>query len=379
VAGARDLNATFAEWTIDAGWRLQRDAAALVRDLFGGTPDIGRGAMRLLLRTAEESAAGAAFLATTDEARAAWLELRNKVETFRAFEHVDALLGVRVDEHGLADLVSRAARLPPPLSVWAAEGVAYHTSAAQCRRSATLDFLDGADTVPSWSWVPLHAGMGAAVAAHVLDAVRDDPSDAHLDDAIADFFDLCARNADPGHIDVALEALGFTARAMFGELLPRLERLVRAKYPALTPLVRHGAGRAVYFAPSSALPLADTRRRTLDELVDTPATDLERTNTIAGFAWAATLVNLRHPAVLEPLASEAARLAVVAPFARGIHDALAVWRRCAPGDLALARFETHVPADPRRREPWARLISAATPRHVVEAGELFQVPANGAR
>jgi hypothetical protein len=360
---------------VRAGWRLQRDTADVLRSALGGAPDVGRRAMRLLLATAEESAAGAALIAGDGDVRGVWVELRNKVEAFRAFEHADALLRAPINGHSLADLVRRAARLPSPLSVWAAEGLGYHAAACSSDAAPRNLLLDRDETLPSWALIPLHAGMGSALAARALDAVPADR--ASVEAAIERFDALCAANAEPGYRDVAFEALGFVVRGMFEDMLPQVDQVVGNMRPDARRLVWHGVGRAVYFAPTSALPLLATRRRALQDMVIAPRRDSDRANAIAGFAWAATLVNLRDPDALESFAVHAERLEVEEPFARGIHDALDVWCQCAPGDEALAAFRAHEPRAPDRREAWTRLMAAAGPRAVHEAGELFQVPDPG--
>ena len=368
---------TVSNWMLRAGWRLQRDTADVLRSALAGAPDVGRRAMRLLLATAEESADGAALLSSDRDMRGVWLELRNKVEAFRAFEHVDILLGAAVNDHSLEELVRRAARLPPPSSVWAAEGLGYHVTAASLRSGPPGNLLAGCDRVlPSWSLIPLHAGMGSALAACVLE--EGVAQRAPLDEAMARFARWCGANAQPGYADIAIEALGFVGRGMYEDTVPQLDRLVRAVRPDMSRLLWHGIGRAAYFAPSAALPLADTRRRSLQDLVTAARQDSDRMNAIAGFAWATTLVNLRDLEVLESCAVDAMRLGLEVPFARGIHDALEVWRRCAPGDESLSAFRSHAPVAPDRREAWRRLMRAAAPRAVRSAGELFQVRDDGA-
>ena len=365
------------DWMLRAGWRLQRDTADVLRSAIAGAPDVGRCAMRLLLTTAEESADGAALFAADRETRDAWVELRNKVEAFRAFEHVDALLGVSVDAHPLEDLVHRAAHLGPPESVWAAEGLGYHVSTGRLRDARSRSLLAGArSALPSWSLIPLHAGMGSALADDLMGQAGANGT--HLGDAVARFADWCAANTEPAYCDIVVEALGFVIRGMFEDMLPQVDRAVRAARPDATGLIWHGIGRAAYFAPSAALPLADTRRRILQELLTTPRDDAGRTNAVAGFAWAATLVNLRDLEVLESCAIDAAGLGIQEPFARGIHDAMEVWRRCAPGDESLAAFVSHEPAMSDRRETWRQVMRAAAPRAVRLAGELFQVRHEGA-
>jgi hypothetical protein len=336
--------------------------------------------MRLLLTTAEESAAGAALLAGDGETRGTWLELRNKVEAFRAFEHADALLGARLGAESLGDLVRRAGSLGSPLSVWVAEGVGYHVTSEVCSGPVLpRQFLvSRCGTLPPWSLISLHAGMGSAIAAHVLEQLRDDSTAAACSDAVGAFESLCVANADPEHLEVALEALGFVARSMFSELLPSLTACVRSSRPMLVPLMWHGIGRAIYFAPTSALPLAGIRRRALEDVLTT-SHGIERVNTIAGFAWAATLVNLRDPVVLEPFLVEAVRRGIGEAFARGVHDALDAWTRCEHGDGAPVTFAAHRPRADHERAMWTQWLRATPARSARRAGDLFHVSTSGAR
>jgi len=88
----------------------------------------------------------------------------------------------------------------------------------------------------------------------------------------------------------------------------------------------------------------------------------ERANAVAGFAWAATLLNLDDAIVLESLAGDARRLGISDAFTRGSDDAVEIWSRCAPGDQTLARFSGRR-SDARRR---------------LAAGTLFQIGPEGA-
>ncbi len=364
---------TLAEWSLRAGWRLHQDATDVVRTALCGDAALGRQTVRLLLTTMEESAAGAAMLATDDSTRSVWTEFHNKVEAFRAFEHVDALLGVPVNGGRVTELLHRAGALPPPLSVWAAEGIGYHATAIDCRRRG-WDQQPWArrDVAPDWAQIPFHAGMGSALAMDTLERAVTNPTPGAIASAVARVEELCLVLSADGWHDVALEALGFTLQGLFGELAADVIRWVRTAKPSLAGLVGHGVGRALYFSPTSALPLAHTRRRVLDELFTCRRPADERANMIAGFAWAATLVNLRDPFVLEPYAEDAVRLGVEGEFARGIHDALAVWLSCAPGDPKTVAFLTHLPRSAVSQDCWRRLLDAAPARHVRHPACLFK-------
>jgi hypothetical protein len=193
------------------------------------------------------------------------------------------------------------------------------------------------------------------------------------------FESFCHRSDDDACRNVLREALGFVAGGMFRELREPLATCARRLSEKLSRLFWHGVGRAMYFAPTSAMPLVATRRRVLDEVIGTPNDACDRTNAIAGFAWAATLVNLRDPIVLEPLVEDARHLGISVPFARGIHDALAAWRQCAPGDECASLFRSHNPQDRDRRNAWQHVINAAGVRTTVSPGDLFEVPPERSR
>jgi hypothetical protein len=365
---------TVAEWSLRAGWRLHHDASDVVRTALRGDSALGRRTMRLLLATIEESAAGVAMFAPDESMRSAWTEVHNKVEAFRAFEHADALVGAPAGAHTITELLQRAGALPPPLSVWAAEGIGYHTTALLCRRQLRdrAPWMQRGMT-PEWTQIPLHAGMGSALAVEVLEGAGTKPTQDGIASVLGRFEDLCRAMSAEGWHEVALEAFGFALQGMFGELSAQVNRCVRTARPTLAGLVSHGIGRAVYFAPSAALPLADTRRRVLDDVVAGAGEPRDLANTIAGFAWAATLVNLRNPAVVEPYAEDAVRLGVEREFARGVHDALAAWRSCAPGDPNAAQFLSHLPHNAGTRNHWRRLLEAATARDGSHPARLFQI------
>lgn len=322
-----------------------------------------RGLMHAMLSIVEESAANLGSLSPDVAARAAFLELRNKVQAFRTFEHVDEIVGMPLSSP-IGDLVACAMALDAPVSVWAAEAIGYHvTTAGGC-----VSELRGAN-LPLAVRIPLHAGMGSALAAMILDGVNDPFSTDTLDDAVVRFEDACTRCASPTCVDVSREALGFIVRSMYAGLLPMMATRLRTARPELQGLFWHGAGRAVYFAPCYAFPLAGAPERALEETATTMSMR-DRRNLVAGIAWAATLVNLSDPEALEPWIAAIKTPDDVEAFAFGVHSALVVWRQCAPCDPALAAFAYRS----RRRSSgrfWDR-IREPTGLNGRAPGELFE-------
>ena len=186
---------------------------------------------------------------------------------------------------------------------------------------------------------------------------------------MARFEDACTRCASPAYVDASREALGFIVRSMYAGLLPMMAARLRTARPELQGLFWHGVGRAAYFAPSYALPLAGAPERAFEETATTTSMR-DRQNLVAGIAWAATLVNLSDPEALEPWIAAIRTPDDVEAFAFGVHSALVVWRQCAPRDPALAAFSYHS----RRRGAgrfWDR-ISAPDGLDGRTPGELFQ-------
>jgi hypothetical protein len=279
-----------------------------------------------------------------------------------------------------AELVALASRLPPPLSVWTLEGVGYHTAAAQLGRVSSMRDVtaEARDVLSRQTLIPLHAGMGSAFAAHVLDSVRGERDTYAVDDAIARFESLCHDSADPAHLGVTLEGLGFTARGMFAELVPVIDARLKACRPALRTFFWHGVGRAIYFCPSAALPLPGLRQRQMQGVAAAAERPLDRVNAVAGFAWALTLVNLRHPFVLEPFVETLNTREIAEAFSIGVATSLQVWRLCAPNDASVHLFEAHMPANAQAVDIWRRMSESAAQPDSNCPGELFHVTEPGA-
>jgi hypothetical protein len=347
---------------IDASAPTAAELALLTPDASGAT----RALMRAFLVMLQECAGGAARLSVEERSRAAWQELRNKVEAFCAFEHVDALLGSSL-ELPLPSLISRTEALPLPLRVWATEGVGYHVTSALARvRPQRLPLLD--TPLPRRALLPLHAGMGSALATAVLDGIVAVPR-ADVDARLARFERGCVANSDDEHLGVALEALGFMTCSMFSRALELVAATTKAQSTALHRLFWHGAGRAAYFAPS-ATSAADDPWRPVSGLMRVAGVDAA--NAVAGYAWAATLVNLRHPHVLEPLVITAAGGPRSEMCGVGVQSALEAWRRCAPDDNAIETFDAYEPAAPAARRAWHAVIGdAPRPGNCRPAGDLF--------
>jgi hypothetical protein len=307
--------------------------------LTGGTGLLILGALR---RTAG-SLAGASPPA--HDRRLAWRELANKLEAFEAFRRAELEARLRAADPPLASLVERALSLGPFRTVWTIEGHGYgHAERRAARGAAPRDWL-AADTagLPPASLIALHCGIGLSLARRRLAASAAAPA-AELRRAVAAHLADCRELAPPGQAQPLLEALGFIARLRLprrvAEMAGELARLDDEAHACFW----HGLGRALYFVPGHAVPWASAPWRAVAALAREAPPGAARDNALAGLAWAVTLVNLRHPQVLEQLLRHhAAQVAGEPCFAHGVTSGLLVWQDCAPDDPCLESWRRHQP------------------------------------
>ena len=294
--------------------------------------------------------------------RVAWRELDDKLEAFELFQEAPRLLGLDPEGAGIAVAAERARRLGSWQAPWAVEGFAYHRAAAALARGEEPDLrgAGGAD-LPATSLVVLHTGSGLALAERAL---GQEARESGLAAALARFVERCRALARPGFAGAMLEAVGLVARTLHPDRVRAIGRTlaeVTELEPQLAELFWHGAGRALCFLPTNAAPCASAPWRAVGMAWREPPDDAGRDNALAGLAWALTLVNLRHPEVLEAvLRHHAATLAAgrreALAFADGVGAAVVVWRDLAPGDRTLPAFLAHRPA-PEVAPLWQRLVA----------------------
>jgi hypothetical protein len=125
----------------------------------------------------------------------------------------------------------------------------------------------------------------------------------------------------------------------------------------LPALFWHGVGRGLYFSPTNFLPSACWAWGGLEKAGAEPPHEVGRLNAVAGLAWALTLVNVRHPGILELfVARYGARLGDDRAFANGVRSAALVWHHWAPDTPHVAALCRHASrAAPAER--WAALVS----------------------
>lgn len=262
-------------------------------------------------------------------------EAQNKFAAFRLFAYVDQELRIPSDRlEPLDALTRRALALSDFKSIWALEGVAhYYTSAAEL--NGPLAGLLADTNLPEKTMVPMHAGMGTALAGALLGRLPANPSKADLRKAISTFFDICRANARAGWYENAIEPMGLAVRSMYPNLLAPVSAVIGEMDPAAQNLFWHGVGRSLYFVPMNFMTFAAAHERALRTAMAEAPTPEARNNAIAGLVWAVALVNLRQPAVLKNLLKSSERIGMRDAVVNGIVSALMVWKHMVPQDAEL--------------------------------------------
>lgn len=316
--------------------------------------------------------------------RLAWQELHNKLQAFYLFEHVDSALGLSPSANlSLQQMVEKTRSLGPFFSVWATEGLGHYypyLRVPDLRAPAGAlpgDLLSGNNMhLPTESLVPLHAGMGLALAEALLARGHDSKTLA------GDFVQLCRKNSQQQYWPVAVEALGLVVRNLYPGLIAAVDQRFSSESEELLAYFWHGVGRGIYFAPVNAVPYWSEPWQGFDTCLQAPH-ESGRRNAVAGFAWAMTLVNLRQPEIMAAfLERHGAQVAAGDAFGNGVFSALAVWLDSAPQDSSARAFCDYLPSSqeaslPRLwqtqvRQPGSQAFHYRATNRAGEIGEVFR-------
>jgi hypothetical protein len=304
---------------------LQRDLAAVAGSLLTLQNPLARNVMRSGLELMLDSA-GVLQEVTTEDGGPIWREFQNKVQAFYAFEHVDSILGTGSDHSfSLPDLLRRVALLDPWCAVWAVEGLGHGYTGRKSYQTRPAGLFKNSEVhLPAWSIVPLHTGMGLALAQSILSGADDCKVGADR------FLESCQRNSQEDCWEAAYEALGLVVFNLYPHWLLPLHHYLSQQQELLS-YFWHGVGRAIYFTPLNLPPWRSAPWAGLVMCMSETPTALARRNALAGFSWAMTLVNIRHPQILGLfLRHHAAGLAAPDAFINGVYSSAVVWQHSIP-------------------------------------------------
>jgi hypothetical protein len=336
------LNAVLRE-AFQAGDQLQRDMVDLMFGVLTLEACTPRRLTKVTFDMMQQSAEVGRWLMPGRENRLAWQEFKNKLQAFDLFEHVDVVLSLPAGpDIALPALVAQADALGPYRAVWALEGLGRYYAETCWTHKETPQYLlttDQVSALPARSLVPLHTGMGLSLADRLLATVSSQGSDAPIDLVLQQFIALCKRNSRAGYTRAVIEALGLVTRLRCPQLVPTVDRQLSAIDPGLVGYFWHGVGRGLYFLPLNAMPCASSSWRAAEMAQGEAPHALGRLNALAGLVWAVTLVNIRHPEILEALLRQHGNaLAANDAFANGVSSSLMIWYDMQGDDPYLRAF-----------------------------------------
>jgi hypothetical protein len=273
-----------------------------------------------------------------EDARYSLQEFHNKLQAFYLFEYVDSILGFPDNTvPNLTEMLHRTHRLGPFFSVWATEGVGhYYAYQFATNGPSSHSIMSNAINVPAENLIPLHTGMGLALAEVSLN--RHSAPEALADE----FVQLCRRNSRHEYSPAAVEALGLVVRNLRPEFIAPLDQLFSSGHDDLRAYFWHGIGRGHYFAVINSLPW-NAPGQGFEMCLQAPH-ELGKLNALSGFAWAMTLVNLRHPEIIASWLDRYGTIITSDAVANGISSALQVWAFSAPDNRLIRALAQHRPA-----------------------------------
>jgi hypothetical protein len=353
--------------SFQAGDRLQRCMVDVLFSLVTLEACAPRYITKMTFEVMQQSAEVFRLLMPGQDNRLAWQEFQNKLQAFDLFEHVDVILHLQSgSEVPLTVLVEKAEALGPYVGVWAIEGLGRYYAEACWEYNGVPQNLLTADQVqalPPRSLIPLHTGMGLSLADRLLAALKPRSADADIDAVLRQFIALCQQNSRPGYTGAVLEALGLVTQLRYPQMVRLIDWRLSAIAPDIVGYFWHGVGRGLYFLPLNALPCRSFTWSAVDMAQGEAPHTLGRLNALGGLAWALTLVNIRHPAILETFLKHYGDvLAANEAFSTGVSTALMIWYDIERDEPYLRAFLQHQPdpANPRLVQLWNSQVRGPT-------------------
>lgn len=317
------------------------------------------------------------FLASREDAPAVLQEFNNKLYIIQLVTQVHSQFGHEADTLSLSQLVDRAAQMETFPRLWAVEGIGnyYGDKAlrdAQGRDPAGLLTTPEANALPSWPMTMLHAGIGMSFAKDVLKKLDTSSPEDAVRAGVARFAALCRNSSQRGYAGAALESLGLATRTLYPRLVPVVDAQLEAVDPDLYGYFWHGVGRAMYFEPMNMMPSVNAPWRAVNRLTEETPTDLAYRNALAGICWAITVVNMRHPIVMETFLRHHRDIAENNDaYRNGLTSSLMMRYDTTRDGTHIASFIHHEPQDEMVKETWQKLVSGPCDQALrVSYGEL---------
>lgn len=305
------------------------------------------------------------FLVSRQDSPAVVQEFANKLQIIMLVTHVHAELGLDANTvDSLHVLVDKVAAMPTFPRVWATEGLGnWFGDQAMAKAAGGPDptgLLTGPEyaSLPPWSMTMLHAGIGMSFAKAILVKLKPTSSTESIRAGVARFVKLCRDSSRPGYAGAALESLGLATRTLYPNMLRVIDLEIPNVDPDLHGYYWHGAGRAMYFEPMGMLPSVNAPWRVIRRLDQEAPHDLARRNILAGVGWALSVVNMRHPIVMETFLRHHAGLARANDaFTNGVISSLMMRYDTTRDDAHISPYIHYEPADAEVASAWRTIIA----------------------
>lgn len=312
-------------------------------------------------------------------------EIRNKITVFRLVLQIPDRLKLP-DEPPypeLTQIIEDAYDMEDYPALWAVEGVGHWYGSTYYDRGEVPHGIlkdDRLNRLPEKSFTMLNAGIGMAIAQHWIKQVNHLSPVADIRHVLGEITTLCRDNATPGFEGAALESLGLiTQNGQFYDDA-RPDEMVQIVGRELQEIgdqeafeyFWHGVGRAHYFLPINFLPGYGSIWHAWEMIRE--ATEHNETawlNAIAGLAWGATMVNIRHPKIIANVVKHHGNdLAIDDGFANGVASSLMMRADTTPGASFISEYYEYEPdaSDADLVENWNSQVRHLSERALTEGG-----------
>ncbi len=326
-----------------------------------------RGMVKTGLNLIQQSANVLKILLPGQETGLVLEEFQNKLTAFEWFEHVDTKLSLPLQtDTPPVLLLRRTERLDSYSRIWATEGIGF-LFAERClsQRSEPQNLLGGASVkgVAENNFIALHAGMGLSLAHRFLKRLNGESSFRELPELLQAHITLYKNNSQSGYAEIGIETLGLAARNLYPHLLLSLDDALKQIDEDYVAYFWHGAGRAIYFAPTGLFPMWDASWSSVLATQEEPPHESGRLNALTGWIFALTLVNIRQPEILAAYFKRYKHLFVTKEaVVSGISSAIIVWQDSTQDNSCLESFLNYAPTDEdvEFSSQWRELIQRPT-------------------
>ncbi len=297
--------------------------------------------------------------------RLALQEARNKAWIMSLVSQVERELSAPGPDKSLQELVQDCYDMGLFPALWAVEGLGNFHAERSRERSLPLEKLltdPSLDDLPRKSMTMLHAGIGLSFAKRSLEGLNPDSNPPALRAALEKFIQLCDGSSRKGYAGAAYESLGLVALILHSPEMARvMDRLLQTIKPAVAEFMWRGAGRALYFHPKNFIPGLKSPWRGIAMCKAIAPHATAYSNLRAGIAWATTVVNMRHPQIMESvLLHQGENHPDRDYFVDGVISSLLMRFDTSPDDPNIQTFVRHEPdaSNPLLAKLWERDIQA---------------------